>query len=151
MFGWKEKLSFKKEKKIKIFYTLFFFFNLNLIFFLPFVFSPWKQRENYSPNYTEFYFYIFTYIYIYILWHAWYINISCWWKYLLMVNFKKVLVNALINVYIIYAEEEQAKKLEKKRYLFPPNWGATIRFLTHMMKILLIICGFGKHMAIYNS
>lgn len=44
-----------------------------------------------------------------------------------MVNFKKVLVNALINVYIIYAEEEQAKKLEKKRYLFPPNWGATIR------------------------
>ncbi|KAH1217699.1 E3 ubiquitin-protein ligase LAP [Glycine max] len=41
------------------------------------------------------------------------------------------------------SEEEQAKKLEKKRYLFPPNWGATIRFLTHMMKILLIICGFG--------
>ncbi|KAH1102641.1 hypothetical protein GLYMA_13G214100v4 [Glycine max] len=41
------------------------------------------------------------------------------------------------------SEEEQAKKLEKKRYLFPPNWGATIQFLTHMMKILLIICGFG--------
>ncbi|KAG4384097.1 hypothetical protein GLYMA_13G214100v4 [Glycine max] len=40
------------------------------------------------------------------------------------------------------SEEEQAKKLEKKRYLFPPNWGATIQFLTHMMKILLIICGF---------
>ncbi|KAK7412606.1 hypothetical protein VNO78_04100 [Psophocarpus tetragonolobus] len=41
------------------------------------------------------------------------------------------------------SEQEQAKKLEKKGYRFPPNWGATIRFLTHMLKILLIICGVG--------
>ncbi|WVY95327.1 hypothetical protein V8G54_034415 [Vigna mungo] len=42
------------------------------------------------------------------------------------------------------AEEEQAKKSEKKRYGFPPNWAAAIRFLTHMMKLFLIICGVGK-------
>lgn len=43
-----------------------------------------------------------------------------------------------------------SKEIGKETLPFPPNWGATIRFLTHMMKILLIICGFGKHMAIYN-
>lgn len=69
-----------------------------------------------------------------------------------MVNFKKVLVNALINVYIIYAEEEQAKKLEKKRYRsLPIGEQRSDRFLTHMMKILLIICGVGKNITIYLS
>ncbi|BAT87366.1 hypothetical protein VIGAN_05072700 [Vigna angularis var. angularis] len=43
------------------------------------------------------------------------------------------------------SEEEQAKKSEKKRYGFPPNWAAAIRFLTHMMKLLLIICGVGAN------
>ncbi|KAK7332227.1 hypothetical protein VNO80_28976 [Phaseolus coccineus] len=43
------------------------------------------------------------------------------------------------------SEEEQAKKSEKKLYSFPPNWGAAIRFLTHMMKFLLIIFGVGAN------
>ncbi|QCD77030.1 hypothetical protein DEO72_LG1g652 [Vigna unguiculata] len=43
------------------------------------------------------------------------------------------------------AEEEQEKKSEKKRYAFPPNWAAVIRFLTHMMKFLLIIFGVGSN------
>ncbi|RDX99528.1 hypothetical protein CR513_17410, partial [Mucuna pruriens] len=38
------------------------------------------------------------------------------------------------------SDEEQAKK-EKKRC--PPNWEVAIRFLNHMMKVLLIICGVG--------
>jgi len=44
----------------------------------------------------------------------------------------------------IDAEEEQ----EKKRYSFPPNWGAAIRFLTHTMKFLLIIFGVGKSISL---
>jgi len=46
------------------------------------------------------------------------------------------------------AEEEQEKKSEKKRYAFPPNWAAVIRFLTHMMKFLLIIFGVGKSLSL---
>ncbi|TKY72028.1 Ankyrin-1 protein [Spatholobus suberectus] len=42
-------------------------------------------------------------------------------------------------------KQEQAKKAKKemRRHWFPPNWGAAIRFLTLMMKILLVICGVG--------
>ncbi|KAL2341179.1 hypothetical protein Fmac_009119 [Flemingia macrophylla] len=45
-------------------------------------------------------------------------------------------------------EQEQAEKAkkarkEKKEQQIPPNWAAMIRFLTHMMKILLVICGVG--------
>ncbi|XP_020221114.1 uncharacterized protein LOC109803855 [Cajanus cajan] len=42
-------------------------------------------------------------------------------------------------------EQEHAKKArkEKKQPVIPPNWAATIRFLIHMMKILLVICGVG--------
>ncbi|KAL2969664.1 hypothetical protein AAZX31_15G094400 [Glycine max] len=48
--------------------------------------------------------------------------------------------------------EEQAKKLEKKRYRsLPIGEQRSDRFLTHMMKILLIICGVGKNITIYLS
>ncbi|ESW19846.1 hypothetical protein PHAVU_006G160200 [Phaseolus vulgaris] len=43
------------------------------------------------------------------------------------------------------SEEEQAKKREMKLYSFPPNWGAAIKFLTLMMKFLLIIFGVGAN------
>jgi len=48
----------------------------------------------------------------------------------------------------IDAEEEQAKKREMKLYSFPPNWGAAIKFLTLMMKFLLIIFGVGKYISL---
>ncbi|CAJ1962275.1 unnamed protein product [Sphenostylis stenocarpa] len=43
------------------------------------------------------------------------------------------------------SEEEQAKELERKHHRFPPIWGTAIRFLTHVVKILLIICGVGAN------